>query len=60
MSLFHIATIIQVLGLLAFFFLTGCAQHFPIGNDLYIQKIKIESRECNLFNGVKLCSKENV
>jgi hypothetical protein len=40
--------------------ISSCTQRFPIGNGLYIQNIKIESRECSLFNGVKLCPKEDV
>jgi hypothetical protein len=38
----------------------SCTQRFPIGNGAYIQNIKIESRECSNFNGVKLCPKENI
>ena len=41
--------------------LSGCAKRFPIGNGIYIQKIKIESQDnCSLVNGVKLCSRGNV
>jgi hypothetical protein len=40
--------------------ISSCAQRFPIGNGAYIQNIKIESRECSNFNGIKLCPKEDV
>ena len=38
----------------------SCAPRYRIGNGVYMQNIKIESRECSNFNGVKLCPKENI
>ena len=42
-KIFYITTMMQVVGLLAYFFLTGCApSRFPIGNGLSAEVIKIE------------------
>jgi hypothetical protein len=58
----HILAVILSIPLwyLIFLFLSGCTKRFTIGNGAYIQNIKIESRECSNFNGIKLCPKENI